>query len=71
MNNDCCARFLPDKYVAACCHGPVGLVNCKKPNGEALVRGLEVTGFTDSEEKAVQAYDLADPLIEKSFRVCS
>ena len=61
--------LVADKHVAACCHGPVGLVNCKKPNGEALVKDLEVTGFTDSEEKAVGAYDLADPLIEKSFRV--
>eukprot|EP00958_Prasinococcus_capsulatus_P003242 scaffold301_cov393-Prasinococcus_capsulatus_cf.AAC.10 len=57
------------KHVAACCHGPVGLVNCKKPSGEPLVRGLRVTGFTDAEEKAVGAYELANPLIEASFRV--
>ena len=34
------------KVIAADCHGPVGLVGCKKPNGEPLVKGLRVTAFT-------------------------
>ena len=41
------------KVVAADCHGPVGLVNCKKADGTPLVSGLNVTGFLDTEEQAV------------------
>lgn len=45
--------YAAGKVVAADCHGPVGLVNCKKPDGTPLVADLAVTGFADSEEQAV------------------
>ena len=39
-----------DKPVAFPCHGPASLRDAKKPNGEPLVKGRKVTGFTDAED---------------------
>lgn len=41
------------KVVAAVCHGPVCLEQCVKSDGTPLVQGLNVTGFSCSEEAAV------------------
>ncbi|TGD57203.1 type 1 glutamine amidotransferase domain-containing protein [Flavobacterium humi] len=40
--------------VSAVCHGPAGLVNIKLSNGNYLVDGKKVNGFTNEEEVAVQ-----------------
>lgn len=53
--------------VAAVCHGPAALVNVTLSNGEPLVSGKRVTGFTNDEEAAVGLTDtvpflLADAL---------
>jgi len=42
-----------NKPVAFVCHGPAALINVKTPDGEPLVKGKEVTGFSNSEEEAV------------------
>lgn len=36
--------------VAAVCHGPAGILNIKLSTGENLVKGRNVTGFTNAEE---------------------
>ena len=36
--------------TAAVCHGPCALVNCTLSSGEALVKGQDVTAFTNAEE---------------------
>eukprot|EP00948_MAST-09A_sp_MAST-9A-sp1_P001746 g1746.t1 len=41
------------KIVAAVCHGPCALVNVKLSSGEYLVKGCEVTAFSNEEEDAV------------------
>lgn len=56
--------------VAAVCHGPAALVNITLSNGEPLVAGKRVTGFTNDEEAAVGLTEtvpflLADALAEK------
>mmetsp|Transcript_107154 Transcript_107154/g.303015 ORF Transcript_107154/g.303015 Transcript_107154/m.303015 type:complete len:237 (-) Transcript_107154:517-1227(-) len=59
------------KVVAADCHGPVALLNCKKPNGEPLVKGLDVTGFSNTEENAVQHMEKCkklDVVMEDKFK---
>jgi len=56
------------KVVCLDCHGPIALTNCKKENGEPLVKGLKVTGFTDSEEKAVGLDGKVPFLVEAKFR---
>lgn len=43
-----------NKPVAAVCHGPAVLKHTKNEQGEALVKGKQVTGFSNTEEAAVQ-----------------
>ncbi|HSP41039.1 MAG TPA: type 1 glutamine amidotransferase domain-containing protein [Gillisia sp.] len=51
------------KPVALVCHAPAALANTKF-NNEPLVRGKEVTGFTNSEEEAVGLTNVVPFLIE-------
>ena len=43
-----------NKPMAFVCHAPSVLVNVKLPDGEPLVKGKDVTGFSNSEEDAVK-----------------
>lgn len=52
------------KPVAAVCHAPAVLLKAKAPDGEALVKGKEVTGFSNSEEAAVGLTDVVPYLLE-------
>jgi putative intracellular protease/amidase len=52
------------KPVAAVCHAPAVLLNAKAPNGQPLVEGKRVTGFTNSEEAAVELTDVVPYLLE-------
>ena len=62
------AMYAAGKPVAADCHGPIALLGCTKPNGEPLVKGLKVTGFSDSEEAAVGLTDKVPELIETAMK---
>src|ERR1039457_2574606 len=42
-----------NKPVAAVCHAPAAFVNVRGKDGEYLVKGKRVTGFTNAEEQAV------------------
>jgi putative intracellular protease/amidase len=53
-----------DKPVAFVCHAPAALVKVKAPNGEPLVKGKEVTGFSNTEEEAVQLTKVVPFLLE-------
>ncbi len=44
--------------VGAVCHGPVALLNVKLENGESLLKGKTVTGFSNAEEKGYAAEDV-------------
>ena len=48
------AFYAAGKPVAAVCHAPAILRHVRASNGDALVKGKRVTGFTNSEEAAVQ-----------------
>ncbi len=65
------AQYARGAVVACDCHGPYALIECKKPDGSPLVAGLEVTGFSDSEERGAGAYDwvvgAGAKLIEQEF----
>ena len=52
------------KPVAMVCHAPAALKNVKKLDGEPLVSGLNVTGFSNSEEEAVGLTDIVPFLLE-------
>lgn len=42
-----------EKPVAAVCHAPAVLLNARASDGEPLVKGKNVTGFSNDEEEAV------------------
>lgn len=52
------------KPVAAVCHAPAVLLHVKDENGEPLVKGKKVTGFTNTEEDAVQLTNVVPFLLE-------
>jgi putative intracellular protease/amidase len=52
------------KPVASVCHAPSVLLNAKNKNGDPLVKGKDVTGFSNSEEAAVQLTDVVPFLLE-------
>lgn len=54
--------------VGAVCHGPAALVGMKGVDGEPLVKGLAVTGFTNSEEEAVELTEAMPFLLETRLR---
>ncbi len=56
------------KPVAAVCHAPSVLLNVKDENGEPLVKGKKVTGFTNSEEEAVQLTTVVPFLLEDELK---
>ena len=60
--------FANGKPVAAVCHAPGVLRHARKPDGTPLVAGKRVTGFTNSEEKAVGLLEVVPFLVEDELR---
>ena len=56
------------KPVAAVCHAPSALLNVKDENGDPLVKGKKVTGFTNTEEEGVQLTDVVPYLLEDELK---
>lgn len=56
------------KPVALVCHAPGVLRHVKGADGRPLVAGREVTGFTNSEEEAVQLTDVVPFLVEDMLK---
>jgi len=56
-----------DKPVAFVCHSPAALKNVKV-DGEYLVKGKTVTGFTNTEEDAVGLTDVVPFLVEDALK---
>jgi putative intracellular protease/amidase len=56
------------KPTAAVCHAPAALVTAVDSAGSPLIRGKTVTGFTDSEERAVKLVDQVPFLLEARLR---
>jgi len=52
------------KPVATVCHAPAVLLKAKDQNGDPLVKGRKVTGFSNSEEAAVELTDVVPYLVE-------
>jgi len=42
--------------VAMVCHAPSILRDARKPNGDPLVKGMNVTGFTDAEDQEIDIF---------------
>jgi putative intracellular protease/amidase len=56
------------KPVAAVCHAPAALLNVKDENGDPLVKGKKVTGFTNEEEEGVKLTDVVPFLLEDELK---
>lgn len=56
--------ILSHKPVAAVCHATAALLNAKEASGELLVKGKAITGFSNSEEEAVQLTQVVPFLLE-------
>jgi putative intracellular protease/amidase len=52
------------KLIAAVCHATAVLLNAKAPDGTPLVLGKAVTGFSNTEEAAVELTDVVPFLLE-------
>lgn len=57
-----------EKPIGFVCHAPAALKNVKGKDGSPLVKGKKVTGFTNSEEKAVQLTDVVPFLVEDMLK---
>jgi putative intracellular protease/amidase len=52
------------KAVATVCHASAALLNVKDASGDFVIKGKAVTGFTNSEEEAVQLTEVVPFLLE-------
>jgi putative intracellular protease/amidase len=57
-----------NKPIAFVCHAPGVLIKVKDANGEPIVKGKDVTGFSNSEEEAVKLTDVVPFLLEDEFK---
>ena len=62
------AFWKSNKPIATVCHAPSVLLNAKSENGEYLIKGKKVTGFTNSEEEAVQLTKVVPFLLEDELQ---
>jgi putative intracellular protease/amidase len=60
--------YAAGKPVAAVCHAPAVLRHAKAPDGSALVRGKSVTGFSNTEEDAVQLSNVVPFMLEDELQ---
>ena len=60
--------FAAGKPLALVCHAPGVLRHTKAPDGSPLVQGKKVTGFTNSEEDAVQLTKIVPFLVEDMLK---
>ena len=56
------------KPIGFVCHAPAVLKNVKTESGDSFVKDKKVTGFSNSEEEAVQLTDVVPFLIEDEFK---
>lgn len=56
------------KPMALVCHAPCALLQVKLPNGDALIKGKKVTGFSDTEEAAVKLTKVVPFLLEDELK---
>ena len=60
--------YVHHKPIAFVCHAPGVLMKVKSPNGSPLVKGKLVTGFSNTEEEAVQLTDIVPFLVEDGLK---
>ena len=53
-----------NKVVASVCHGPAGLLSAKLKNGDSILKGKNVTGFSNTEEELIKLTSVVPFLLE-------
>jgi putative intracellular protease/amidase len=61
--------YAAGKTVAAVCHAPAVFRHTEGPDGSPLVEGKSVTGFSNSEEAAVELTDIVPFLLEDELQL--
>jgi putative intracellular protease/amidase len=56
------------KPMAFVCHAPCALLHVKRPNGDPLIKGKNVTGFSDTEEAGVKLTNVVPFLLEDELK---
>ncbi len=56
------------KPMAFVCHAPCALLHVKLPNGDHLIKGKNVTGFSDTEEAGVKLTEVVPFLLEDELK---
>lgn len=62
------AFYQQHKPIAFVCHAPAALVKVKDAHGDPVVKGKEVTGFSNTEEEAVQLTNVVPFLLEDELK---
>lgn len=62
------SMYASGKPVAAVCHAPAVLRHARAQDGSPLVKGKSVTGFSNSEEAAVQLSGVVPFLLEEELK---
>lgn len=62
------SMYSANKPIGAVCHGPAAFRHAKKHDGRSIVDGRKVTGFSNSEEEAVQLTMIVPFLVEDSLK---
>lgn len=62
------AFWAQQKPVAAVCHAPIVLLEARDADGEPILRGRRVTGFTNGEEDAVGLTEVVPRLVEDALK---
>ena len=62
------SMYTSGKPVAAVCHAPAVLRNANAKDGSPLIKGKTLTGFSNTEENAVQLTDVVPFLLEDELK---
>jgi len=54
--------------MALVCHAPCALLKVKLANGDPMIKGKDVTGFSDTEEAAVKLTKVVPFLLEDELK---
>ncbi len=60
--------FAAGKPIAAVCHGPAGLTTARRSDGESILAGKRVSGFTNDEENEAGLSEVVPFLLETRMR---
>ncbi len=56
------------RIIASVCHGPAALLNARGADGQWFLKGRQVTGFTNLEERLALKHDVVPFLLEDELR---